>query len=197
MSWPDWAAPLLVDFLEDATLVEFACVRRLWKREACLARRKEACVARIMRFFHRPHTAIFSLHRVFQKGYEMNLRRLFSMMPEWFAYMEAQQITYLDLDNPVYSSSSVLLRAEQFDAQRIVEGIMGFLERNRTLLYCNLGLFYPHLSRRRLLEIMMAHPILYHLEMTSVPHDLIEPVSLFRHEDGRITWRRYPPSLAN
>ena len=51
---------------------------------------------------------------------------------------------------------------------------MGFLEQNRTLLYCNLGLFYPQLSRRRLQDIMVAHPLLYHLEMTSVP-DLTDP----------------------
>ena len=154
--------------------------------------RKRACVQRIMRFFHRANTAIFSFHRVFQDGYELNLRRLFSMMPEWFAYMEEHQITYLDMDCPAYSA--VQLRA--FDAPHIVEGIMGFLERNRTLLYCNLGLFYAHLSRDRLLSIMIANPYLYHLEMTSVPSDLI-PTSLYRHENGRVEWRRYPPPMAN
>lgn len=116
------------------------------------------------------------------------------MLPEWFAYMEEHQITYLDLDCPVYTSA---MRLRTHDAPRIIEGIMGFLERNRTLLYCNLGLFYSYLSRRRLMDIMMANPYLYHLEMTSVPPDLIEPTSLYRHEDGRVEWRRYPPSLAN
>ena len=133
-----------------------------------------------MRFFHRPETPIFSLHRV----HESNLQRLFLILPEWFAYMEEHKITYLDLDSPSYSCS------QRFDPH-IIEGIMGFLERNRTLLYCNLGLFYWQLSRQRLLDIMRAHPSLYHLEMTSVPDS--ELTSLYRHE-GRIEWRHYPPS---
>ena len=66
---------------------------------------------------------------------------------------------------------------------------MGFLEQNRTLLYCNLGLFYWQLSRRRLLDIMMAHPSLYRLEMTSVSD--LEPTSLYRHE-GRVEWHYQP-----
>jgi hypothetical protein len=118
----------------------------------------------MMRFFHRPY---FSLHRV----HESNLQRLFLILPEWFAYME-HKITYLD---------------QRFDPH-IIEGIMGFLEQNRTLLYCNLGLFYWQLSRR-LLDIMRAHPSLYRLEMTSVPD--LEPTSLYRHE-GRIEWHYLP-----
>ena len=188
---------LLLDFLDDATLSEFACIHRQFHQDVkgALRIRKHNCVQRVMRFFHQPNTLIFSLHSAFQEGYEMNLRRLFSMQPEWFAYMEENQISYLDLDNPDYSSSAV--RAEQFDAPHIVEGIMGFLERNCTLWYCNLGLFYSYLSRDRLLSIMQNHPNMYHLKMTSVPPNLIEPTSLYRRKNGRVEWRRYPPSLVN
>lgn len=186
--------PLLSPFIDDMTLSSFACVRRQFHQEVkgSLLVRKRACVQRMMRFFHRPNTSIFSFHRFFQEGYEMNLKRLFFMMPEWFAYMEEHQITYLYMDCPAYSAVSL----RTFDVPHIMEGIMGFLERNRTLFYCNLGLFYAHLSRDRLLSIMLANPYLYHLEMTSVPFDLI-PTSLYRHENGRVEWRRYPPPLAN
>lgn len=184
-------AHLLSDFLDDAGLVSFSCVNRRFHKElrdATIIRKRE-CVEYVMHFFHRPETFIFSLNHVHK--YERNLRRLFLMLPEWFAYMEEKKITYLDLDCPVYS----YMQCHRFDSH-IIEGIMGFLEQNRTLLYCNLGLFYLQLSRRRLQDIMMAHPSLYHLEMTSIP-DLTEPTSLYRREDGQVEWRYTPQYLPN
>lgn len=185
-------AHLLSDFLDDAGLVSFSCVNRQFQKELCGATiiRKRQCVERVMRFFHRPDTFIFSLHRVYQYEYERNLQRLFRILPEWFAYMEEHKITYLDLDCPVYSY--MVRHVQRFDPH-IIEGIMGFLEQNRTLLYCNLGLFFWQLSRQRLMDIMRTHPSLYHLEMTSLPPDFMEPTSLYRHEDGRVEWRLYPP----
>lgn len=181
---------LLYDFLNDRGLVELSCLNRRLEVKGVLQARKRQYVHRVMRFFHRPETCIFSFHRVYQHEYEKHLQRLFLMLPEWFAYLEEHHITYLDLDCPVYSS---MVRINQRFDPHIIEGIMGFLEGNRTLLYCNLGLFYWQLSRQRLLDIMRAHPSLYHLEMTSAPHDWTELTSLYRHDDGLVEWRRYPP----
>lgn len=191
MFWSHYSiGPLLCDFVDDTGLLELSCVNQHLYHEVKgnIRIRKRQCIDRVMRFFHRPETFIFSLHRVFQEGYEKHLQRLFLMLPEWFAYLEEHQITYLDLDCPVYSCMT--RPSHRFDPH-IIEGIMGFLERNRTLLYCNLGLFYWQLSRRRIMEMMRAHPSLYHLEMTSMPDS--ELTSLYRHEDGRVEWRLYPP----
>jgi len=191
MFWSHYSiGPLLCDFVDDTGLLALSCVNQHLYHEVKenIRIRKRQCIDRVMRFFHRPETFIFSLHRVFQEGYEKHLQRLFLMLPEWFAYLEEHQITYLDLDCPVYSCMT--RPSHRFDPH-IIEGIMGFLERNRTLLYCNLGLFYCQLSRRRIMEMMRAHPSLYHLEMTSVPDS--ELTSLYRHEDGRVEWRLSPP----
>ena len=207
--------PPLLDYLENVELVELACVSHHMEHETkqeCTTR-KAAAILLIMKYFHTPKMLIFSMHRHYQLHFKKQVRRLFQFLPEWFAYLNEHNITYLDLGDPYYyddnrdpatigPSISYISLVDQVISKdptvitSILERILHFLKHNQHLCYCNLGIFQPYLDRDRVKETVIGHPHLYHVEIASRASYLIvgqEPTSLYRIHDGEFEWRHHPP----
>lgn len=211
-----YTLPPLLEYLENIDLVELACVSHHMesdtKRECAI--RKAAVILVIMKYFHTPKMLIFSMHRHYQPHFKKQVRRLFQFLPEWFAYLNEHNITYLDLGDPYYYDNNrdpvtigpsinymslvdQLISKDPTVITFILEHIYDFLQHNQHLCYCNLGIFQPYLDRDRLKEIVSHHPHLYHLEIASRASYLIvsqEPTSLYRMNNGDVEWRHHPPS---
>ena len=138
------ALPGLPPFLTNRELGEFSCVCRLTQSDTQVERekRKKRCARQVMYFFHPAGTHMFTYRRIRQTGLEKNLRQLFRMIPEWFAYLDAEEITYLDLPYPRFGPLYP-------DVGDHIEPILFHLARNRSLVYCNLGLWGEDLALQK------------------------------------------------
>ena len=190
----------ILTFLCNREVVQLACTNRQLSHEIrpILSIRQKNFIHSLMIYFHDPPSLIFSLHRSFHDDFERNIRQLFRMIPAWFEYIQANQITCLDVSNPFhhgyYSHHVISSRILSSDAERICDEFLFHLSHNTTLHYCNLGLLYHFISRYDIECAVLKHPTLAHIELILYSGDTNdEPNSLYRVDDGSYEWRHYPP----
>jgi len=185
----------ILELLNDADLIELSCTNQCARHDTIhmLVARKKTTIRRIMNYFHAPGAIIFSLHRLFINDYELHVRRLFRMIPEWFQYIEDHHIAYLDISihHKSYTPHVIASRILSSHVNLICEEFMNHLSQNTTLNYCNLGLLHHFISRYRIEQAVAHHPTINHIELLLI--DTTPVNSLYRMRDGSFTWRHYPP----
>jgi len=188
----------ILELLNDVDLIELSCTSRRAQNDTAhlIVARKKRTIQRIMNYFHTPGGIIFSLHRHYMDDFELHIRRLFKMIPEWFQYIEDHDIAYLDISNPFHTSFTPRLIASRILSSRVTatcEDFMNHLSQNTTLSYCNLGLLHHFISRYRVEQAVAHHPTMNHVELLLYSVDTNSATSLYRMSDGSFTWRHYPP----
>jgi len=188
-------------FLENFDLGTLSCVNRQLSHETRKERikRKKDFVMGVMRYFHSPYSRIFSLHRTFQENFKTQIRRLFYLIPEWFEYMRKNHITYLDISNPYYLSSGyylpILSSVLKRTPDEVIMECMTHLSQNRTLTYCNLGMFTNFISREKIEQTFKHHPTMTHVELSLYSEELSPafPAMSMHRVNGVLEWRHHPP----
>lgn len=188
-------------FLSSIDLCTLSCVNRQLDYETRTIRvqRKKDFIVDVMRYFHFDGSLLFSLHRTFQEHFEVNIRRLFYLIPEWFEYIDKNDILYLDVSNPYYNRSGsylpILSRVLNRSIDEVIMEFMAYLSQNKTLTYCNLGMFTKFISHELVEQTVQHHPTICHVELSLYSEQLapaFPSMSLYRVNDV-LEWRHHPP----
>ena len=185
-------------FLSNIDVCMLSCVNRQLDYETRTARvqRKKDFIVDVMRYFHSDSSLIFSLHRTFQEHFEVQIRRLFYLIPEWFEYIDKNDILYLDVSNPYYNcSGSYINRVLRRPVDEVIVEFMTYLSQNTTLTYCNVGMFTKFVSRAQIEQAVQHHPTLSHVELALYSNQAtpnFPAMSLYRVGDV-FEWRHHAP----
>ena len=188
-------------FLGNIDLCTLSCVNRQLDYETRTTRvqRKKDFIVDVMRYFHSDGSLLFSLHRTFQEHFETQIRRLFQLIPEWFEYISKNDILYMDVSNPYYIRSGsylpILSRVLNRTIDEVIVEFMAQLSQNKTLTYCNLGMFTKFISRELVEKTVQHHPTMCHVELSLYSDQLLPSfpaMSLYRAND-RFEWRHHAP----
>jgi hypothetical protein len=185
-------------FLGNIDLCTLSCVNRQLDYETRTARvqRKKDFIVGVMRYFHSDSSLIFSLHRTFQEHFEVQIRRLFYLIPEWFEYIDKNDILYLDVSNPYYNcSGNYISRVLRRPIDEVIVEFMTYLSHNKTLTYCNVGMFTKFVSRAQIEQAVQHHPTMSHVELALYSEQVTPSflaMSLYRVGDV-FEWRHHAP----
>lgn len=169
----------IVHFLSLSDLGQFSRVNRtMYDRvKEKLKIRKNEMVDQLIYYFYyaNPYDIThktFSIRRRYTDNYYQNVRLLFHVLPELFAFIEAKQITRLDLgcttDYGGYPESPYkMIHSDFIEVSRIGKQVLDLLSHNTTLIHCNLGLFHGTFMRKSIIEAVENHPTLDTLNMVS------------------------------
>lgn len=188
-------------FLDDRDLGIIACVNRQLAHEThtIRANRKKECINGVMRYFHSDRSLLFSLHRTFQDQFETQIRKLFQLIPEWFEHISKNNILYLDVSNPYYVRSGsylpILSRVLRRPVDEVIMEFMSHLSQNKTLTYCNLGVFTKFISRELVEQTVQHHPTMCQVELSLYSEQMAPTypaMSLYRVGEA-FEWRHHAP----
>jgi len=200
--WFSYQLPsTLLTFLNESELGILACVSQQLRDDTRLERmfRKRQMISRVLQYFHHPFAVMFSLHRTFQDGFLLNIKRLFQFIPEWFQYLEEHGVRYLDmsiLEHRIYPFMNLRRIIPEYDIPMRIQSILEHLAQNTTLVYCNFNLFRGMITRDQVYEAFQHHPKIDQVELAVSLgyYSPTCPMSLYRVSDRRLEWRNYPPS---
>jgi hypothetical protein len=185
-------------FLSSIDLCMLSCVNLQLDYETRTVRdkRKKEFIVGVMRYFHSDGSLLFSLHRIFQEHFEVQIRRLFHLMPEWFEYIDENDILYLDVSNPYYiRTGSYISRVLRRPVDDVIVEFMTYLSQNKTLTYCNVGMFTKFVSRAQIEQAVQHHPTMSHVELALYSEQVspsFHAMSLYRVGDI-FEWRHHAP----
>ena len=127
--------------------------------------------------------------------YELNFRKLFSVLPELFEFIVNHNITSLDL-GCITSYGGYPVNFTDSSSNLILDKLLLLIKNNSTLTYCNLGLFEYNIDRDALIEIVSSHPKLECISIRAngaTTHFHRPPTSLYRKKDGSFVWSHFRP----
>jgi hypothetical protein len=206
----------IIDFLTSSELLEFICVcRSSFTTE--LGKRKAIHADYIINYFYsKQHTysqynISICLYKVYDKFYMQNVRHLFYLLPEMFAFIEKKQIKVLHLScaamiwdskydsSRLHSISDYLTHPFNWELHGVIQPylvpLLDFI-RISSLVECNIGLFRDVIHKNTLCNIITTSGTLKHLSVRRfVPVDIdSDPkVSLYKLPDGKVIWSSHDP----
>lgn len=133
--------------------------------------------------------------------YDDHLRILFAHLPELFDYIEKHNVTALDLSmvtdygGHAMPASLVAPRLFTKGMVAVVEELRVLLSRNKTLTYCNIGLFADEYTRTEIQTIFEDHPTIDAVSLTSIgapTYYHMPPNSMYRDKPaGFLYWGHF------
>jgi hypothetical protein len=194
--------PIILEFLTNKEILELALVNQSYVEEIwpILEKRKKKISDEVVIYFNTNRLTLISTHRCYHSEYERNVKRLFYFIPELFEYIQTKGVEYLDLSDP-YRYTGTFFHLVSTDApylKKIVSRILEYLKSNRTLTYCNIGMFQNYIDRTEVEWAVLDHPTLRHLEIASTFSLFVPsapPNSLYRMADHTFEWQHHPPRV--
>ena len=131
--------------------------------------------------------------------YDENLRILFAHLPELFDFIQEHSVPYLDLsmvtDYGGHHTPASLIAPRLFTKglAAVLEELRVLLSRNKTLTYCNLGLFADEYTRTEVQDIFQEHPTIETVCLTSngaSTHFTMPPNNMYRKK-GTLYWAHF------
>jgi hypothetical protein len=139
------------------------------------------------------------LYRRYSSNYEVNVRKLFLILPELFDFIENHNITNLDL-SCVTSYGGYPEGPHTFidmnNITNIIEQLITLIKNNTTLTYCNIGLFEYYIDRDKLVTNFLLHPKLECISIHAngaTSYFNKPPTSLYRTKDNKFVWSHFKP----
>ena len=206
----NYIIPNVNNFLTTNELVTVSCVNNTTYQytKQTLIDRKKKMIDELIRYFYWIDNKRISLYRrystlqpnreVFKSPatiYELNLRKLFSVLPELFEFIVNHNITSLDL-GCITSYGGYPVNFTDSSSNIILDKLLLLIKNNSTLTYCNLGLFEYNIDRNALIEIVSSHPKLECISIRAngaTTHFNRPPTSLYRNKDNMFVWSYFRP----
>jgi hypothetical protein len=194
--------PIILEFLTNKEIAELSLVcqdltQEMWP---ILQKCKKKISDEVVAYFNTNRLTLISTHRSYHPQFEKNIKRLFYFIPELFEYIQTNHVEYLDLSDPFRYQHTFhhLVSMEPSYLKKIVSQILHYIKRNRTLTYCNIGMFQNYIDRTEVEWAVLHHPTLRHIEIASTFSLFIPsapPNSMYRLSNNTFEWQHHPPRL--
>jgi hypothetical protein len=173
---------IIAPFLSNNELLECSRSNRLFHDQLnpIMKERKMAFINKILQYFYTDENKSISIHTrfhhkysVIDEPYRVHVRNLFTILPELFEFIQMHHITRLDLGCVTsyggYPESPYhLVNPTVGGVINISNQILSLLSQNKTLTYCNFGLFQNIMQRKDIINAVEKHPVLDSLSMLSL-----------------------------
>ena len=203
--------PEIRDFMNSRDLLEFTCVNRS-AYHLDLKKRKAVHAEYIMNYFYSTmhaysqHNISICLYKVYDTHYMRNIRHLFYLLPELFAFIEQRNIKVLHLScvamiwedkyskKRLHSINDYLIHPFNQELYKVIQPYLLpllTLIRNSSLVECNIGLFRDMIDKNTLSSMIVRSPTIKHLSVHRfIPIDIdADPkVSLYKLPNGNVIW---------
>ena len=173
---------IIAPFLSNKELIECSCSNRLFSEQlhSIVKERKTTFVNQILQYFYTDGNQSISIHPRFHpryltidEPYRVYVRKLFTILPELFEFIQMHQITKLDLGCVTsyggFPESPYHIVAPSLQGVLTVSNqLLSLLSKNKTIVTCNFGLFQNVMQRKDIINAVEGHPVLDHLSMLSI-----------------------------
>jgi hypothetical protein len=190
-------------FLSSSDLLELTCTNHGIRKqvENDLETRKSKTIEDLLYYFYYcgfdSETGRISLRRRYENWYEKNVRLLFRFLPELFQFIEQHKIIRLDLScvssyggNPIHSST--ILYKNTVERNEILSTLREQIQKNTTLIYCNLGFFLHDLTHYEIESMFLHHPTIDCVSLNSEASTVSfrKPANMMwrNRKDGSFYW---------
>lgn len=179
---PGIAAFIIAPFLSSKELTEFSRSNRLLSEQLkpIIKEQKATFVNQLLEYFYTEQNHSISIHTrfhhrylVIDEPYRVYVRKLFTILPELFEFIQMHHVTKLDLGCITcyggYPESPYHMVAPSLHGVLTVSNqLLSLLSKNKTIVVCNFGLFQNVMQRKDIINAVEKHPVLDHLSMLSM-----------------------------
>ena len=197
-------------------LLEFTCINRS-AYNTDITKRKMVHAAYIMNYLYSKqhvysqYNISICSYKIYDAYYMRNVRHLFYLLPELFAFIADKNIKVLHLScvammwegkyntTHLHTIKDYLNHPFHLELHPVIEPYLTLLLdliRASSLIECNLGLFHDKIDKNTLCHIIVHSATLKHLSVrrfTPVDMDSDPKISLYKLPDGRVIWSAHDP----
>ena len=153
-----------------------------------LSEHKNSESKKIIKFFHHSTPMISIASKHFSSYSQKYIEKLFFFIPELFVYIQQFEITHLQLDlKHIYHDHDCC--CNHFRMANFGKQLIDHIGMNRTLIYCDLGMFQNVIDFELLKQSVQNHPTLKSIDISRSNFFDGLPGCLFRSSDGVVQWK--------